>query len=147
MSRERHEPYPHKTTDRDQFDRALEEARARGADDALLFTAGGHVAEAAIWAVFWWEGDRVCAPPLALGVLPSVARARVEELMGAIHERRVGLDEIRGTPLFAGNAVRGLVEVTRSTETSARHTPRLPIWQGASGLDPCPPRRDNFAGS
>jgi branched-subunit amino acid aminotransferase/4-amino-4-deoxychorismate lyase len=110
---ERHQPYPHKTTDRQQFDRAMEEARARGADDALLLTAGGHVAETAIWAVFWWEGDRVCAPPLSLGVLPSVARARVEELTGGIHERRVGLDEIRGTPLFVGNAVRGLIEVAR----------------------------------
>jgi branched-subunit amino acid aminotransferase/4-amino-4-deoxychorismate lyase len=91
----------------------MEEARARGADDAVLLTAGGHVAEAAIWAVFWWEGDRVCAPTLSLGVLPSVARARVEELTGGIYERRVGLDEIRGTPLFVGNAVRGLIEVAR----------------------------------
>jgi branched-subunit amino acid aminotransferase/4-amino-4-deoxychorismate lyase len=113
VARERHQPYPHKTTDRDQFDRALEEARARGADDALLLTAGGYVAEAAIWAVFWWESERVCAPPVALGVLPSVARARVDELTGGILERRVGLDEIRATPLFVGNAVRGLVEVTR----------------------------------
>jgi branched-subunit amino acid aminotransferase/4-amino-4-deoxychorismate lyase len=113
VSRERHEPYPHKTTDRDQFDRAWEEARARGADDALLLTTGGFVAEAAIWAVFWWDGDRVCAPPLALGVLPSVARARVDELTGGIRERRVGLDEIRGRSLFVGNAVRGLVEVAR----------------------------------
>lgn len=112
VSGERHRPYPHKTTDRDQFDRALEEARGRGADDALLLTVGGYVAEAAIWALFWWEGDRVCAPPLGLGVLPSVARARVAELTGGIDERRVQLDDIRELPMFAGNAVRGLVPVS-----------------------------------
>ena len=111
VAREHHQPYPHKTTDRGQFERALEEARARGAADALLLTTGGYVAEAAIWAVFWWESDRVCAPPLSLGVLPSVARARLDELTGGLQEQRIGLDSIRRGPLFVGNAVRGVVEV------------------------------------
>jgi branched-subunit amino acid aminotransferase/4-amino-4-deoxychorismate lyase len=106
-----HRPYPHKTTDRAQFDRALDEARSRDADDALLLTAGGFVAEAAIWAVFWWDAGRVCAPSLALGILPSVARARVEEFAGGIEERRVRPEELGGVPLFVGNAVRGLVPV------------------------------------
>ena len=44
LATEIHPPYPHKTTDRDQFDRALKEARAAGADDAVMLTAGGHVA-------------------------------------------------------------------------------------------------------
>jgi branched-subunit amino acid aminotransferase/4-amino-4-deoxychorismate lyase len=79
-----HRPYPHKTTERGQFERALREARAAGADDALLLTEGGHVAECAIWGIFWWEGGRLCAPSLDLGVLPGVARARLEELTGGI---------------------------------------------------------------
>lgn len=119
LSPEPHRPYPHKTTDRGQFDRALDDARARGADDAVLLTVGGYVAEAAVWALFWWEGDRICAPPLALGVLPSVARARVDEITlgvdeitGGIEARRARWEEIRGSSLFAGNAVRGLVRVT-----------------------------------
>lgn len=112
VAREQHRPYPHKTTDRGQFDRAAQEARQAGADDALLLSVGGWVAEASIWALFWWDGDRVCAPPLALGVLPSVARARVAEVAGGIHERRVGLEEIRDSALFVGNAVRGLAPVS-----------------------------------
>lgn len=106
-----HRPYPHKTTERTQFDRALEEAKAAGADDAVLLTGSGHVAECAIWGIFWWEGDRLCAPPLSLEILPSVARARLEELSGAITERRVGPDEIGGRSLFVANAVRGVVPV------------------------------------
>jgi branched-subunit amino acid aminotransferase/4-amino-4-deoxychorismate lyase len=111
-SRVTHEPYPHKTTDREQFERALEQARSQGADDGLMLSEHGWVAEAAIWSIFWWEGDRVCAPPLALGVLPGVARARVEELAGGILERRVRPEQLAGSGLFLGNAVRGLVPVT-----------------------------------
>src|SRR3982751_5764552 len=36
ISRIAHHPYPHKTTDRAQFDRALDKARGAEADDALL---------------------------------------------------------------------------------------------------------------
>ena len=106
-----HRPYPHKTTERAQFDRALEEAKAAGADDAVLLTEGGHVAECAIWGIFWWDGDRLCAPPLRLGVLPGVARARLEELTGRIDERRVTPEGLEGSGLFVANAARGVVPV------------------------------------
>ncbi len=106
-----HRPYSHKTTDREQFDRALEEAKAAGADDAGLLTEGGHVAECAIWGVFWWEADRLCAPALELGVLPGVARARLAELAGEISERRATPAEIEGRSLFVANSVRGVVPV------------------------------------
>ncbi|MGH7581229.1 MAG: aminotransferase class IV, partial [Gemmatimonadales bacterium] len=104
-----HRPYPHKTTERAQFDRALEEARAAGADDAVLLTEGGYVAECAIWGIFWWDGARLCAPPLELGVLPGVARARLAELAGGISERRATPVQIEGRSLFVANSVRGVV--------------------------------------
>ncbi len=124
----RHEGYPHKTTERGQFDRALADARGRGADDGILLTPGGFVAEAAIWTLFWWDGDRVCAPPLALRILPSVARARVEELAGDIEARRIGPAELAGMPLFVGNAVRGLVPV------AALDGVPVPEWPGLERL-------------
>jgi branched-subunit amino acid aminotransferase/4-amino-4-deoxychorismate lyase len=108
-----HRPYPHKTTEREQFDRALEEARSAGADDAVLLSRGGHVAECAIWGLFWWEGDQLCAPPLDLGILPGVARARLSELTGGLTERRVKPEEIAGRSLLVANAVRGVVPVAR----------------------------------
>ena len=107
-----HRPYPHKTTDRGQFDRALEEATAAGADDAVLLTEGGHVAECAVFGLFWWEGDRLCTPPLALGILPGVGRARIEELAGRIDERRVTPEALGGLSLFVANAARGVVPVS-----------------------------------
>ena len=48
VSRVAHHPYPYKTTERAQFDRALDGARAAGTDDALLLTPVGIVAETAI---------------------------------------------------------------------------------------------------
>ena len=112
ISRIAHHPYPHKTTDRAQFDRALDKARGAEADDALLLTPGGYLAETAIWSVFWWEGGKLCAPALELGILPGVGRARIAELAGEIEERRATWSEVRGFPLFLANAVRGVAKVS-----------------------------------
>lgn len=106
-----HPGYPHKTTDRAAFARAMEEARSAGGDDALLLTRRGEVAEATIWCLFWWEGDRLVAPALDLGILAGVSRLRIEELQGPVVERRVPVAALAGCPLFLSNAVRGIVAV------------------------------------
>jgi len=106
-----HEPYPHKTTDRAAFDRALEEARTAGADDALMATSDGSLAEAAIWGVYWWEGGTLAAPAESLGILPSVARRRIVEIAGPIAERRAPPEALRTGSPFVANAVRGVVAV------------------------------------
>jgi branched-subunit amino acid aminotransferase/4-amino-4-deoxychorismate lyase len=111
VSRVAHHSYPYKTTDRAQFERALDTARGAEADDALLLTPGGFVAETAIYSVFWWENGKLCAPALDLGILPGVGRARVIELAGQVEERHSAWNEIRGFPLFLVNSVRGMVKV------------------------------------
>lgn len=123
LATETHLPYPHKTTDRDQFDRALKEARAAGVDDAVMPTAGGYVAECAVWGLFWWEEGRLCAPALELGVLPGVARARLEELTGGLVGRRVRLEHLVGRSLFVANAARGVVPVARLEGRSVPQDP------------------------
>jgi branched-subunit amino acid aminotransferase/4-amino-4-deoxychorismate lyase len=107
-----HRPYPHKVVDREQFDRALAEARAAGADDGVMLTPGRQVTETAIWGIFWWEDGVLCAPALELGVLPGVARARLAELVGEVAERRPVIEELQGRSLFVANSVRGVVPVT-----------------------------------
>ncbi len=111
VSAEPFAPYPFKVTERGQFDRALVAAAAAEADDAVLLTGDGLVAEAARWGLYWWDAGRLCAPPLALGVLRSVARTRIGELAGPIHEREARPANLAGLPLFAANAARGIVEV------------------------------------
>jgi len=105
-----HSPYPHKATARDAFEAAQAEAQAAGADDALLLTGRGLVAEGTVWSVFWWEADRLATPSLALGVLPGIARARIMESTPTIEcERRPA--DIAGQSLFAANAVRGIIPI------------------------------------
>lgn len=105
-----HIPYPHKATARAAFETAQAEAQAAGADDALLLTSSGLVAEGAVWSMFWWEADRLATPSLRLGVLPGIARARIMALVPTI-EREQRPDELVGRGVFAANAVRGIIPI------------------------------------
>ena len=108
---EPHQPYPHKTTERDCFTDAGQEADVAEADDALLLTPEGWVAEGTAWTVFWWEGDTLRTPALDLGILPGVGRARVLELVKRAEQGRYGKQAVARRSLFLTNAVRGIVPI------------------------------------
>ena len=112
ISRVAHHAYPYKTTERAQFDRALDRARGAEADDALLLTPGGFVAETAICSVLWWEAGRLCGPAFDLGVLPGVGRARVTELVGLVEERHSTWKDIQEQSPFLVNSGRGVVKIS-----------------------------------
>lgn len=107
-----HQPYPHKTVERAMFDQALAEAQEAGADEPLLLSDGGFVAETARFAIIWEDDERrIGGPPLALGILPSVGRARVAELCGGITEMALDRASLDGRPVALVNAVRGVVPI------------------------------------
>ena len=108
---EPHQPYPHKTTERDCFADAGREAEVAEADDALLLTHEGWVAEGTVWTVFWWGRDGLRTPALDLGILPGIARARVLELVKRVEQGRYPEQALRGKSLFLTNAVRGIVPI------------------------------------
>ena len=114
ISAETHMPYPYKTTDRRRVGKAFAAARRTGADDAVLLTASGYVAEGTAWSVFWWgdggNGDGLCTPAENLGILKGIGRARIMELatVREVHARKAAL---KGRSLFLVNAVRGVVEI------------------------------------
>lgn len=64
------------------------EAEEAGADEAILLTTDGWVAEGTICNVFWRRGDTWYTPALDLGVLPGVTRGIVLEI-AAREETRV----------------------------------------------------------
>src|SRR6266404_9162628 len=78
---EPNQPYPHKTTERDCFTDAGQDADVAEADDALLLTPEGWVAEGTAWTVFWWEDDTLRTPALDLGILPGVERRRAQRVV------------------------------------------------------------------
>ena len=108
---EPHQPYPHKTTERDCFTDAGQEADVAEADDALLVTPEGWIAEGTVWTVFWWEGDTLRTPALDLGILPGVGRARVLEVVKRAEQGRYRKPALAGKSLFLTNAVRGIVAI------------------------------------
>jgi len=133
----RHEPYPHKTTDRGVFDRARSRVVPFRADEALLFAQGGVLAEGCVTSVFFWLGEVLCTPALDVGILPGIGRARVIELARGrkieVREGHFTRPEIEGLPVFLANAVRGVMETAvhgdwRSTPDDRTRTLAAGFW-------------------
>ncbi len=124
-----HGGYRVKTTDRIVFDRARAEARDAGADEGLLLTTEGFVAEGTLFAVGWFDGDVLCAPSLDLGILPSIGRNRVLEVakkMGyQIHEGFFKRSELDARPVFATTSTRGVVEISVLDGNTVPGDPRV----------------------
>ena len=130
VASEVHQPYPYKTTRREQFDRALANARRIGTSDAVLVTADGFVAEGTAWNLFWWENGSLCTPAADLGILPGLGRKRVME-MTDVKEERVPVAALAGRSLFIANAVRGIVEISVFDGASVPHDTRTAEFASA----------------
>ncbi|HEX5221632.1 MAG TPA: aminodeoxychorismate lyase [Verrucomicrobiae bacterium] len=94
---------------------ARAEAEAAGADEALLLNTDGFVVEGASSNLFWVEGDTICTPPLASGILAGVTRAVIvelcQQLILPVAEREItaeGLREVSG--IFVTLSSLGVVE-------------------------------------
>ena len=97
---------------------ALAEARAAGADDALLLDTAGHVAEGSASNVFAYVHDTLVTPPLSCGVLPGITREAVLELAAALGvataERALAPGELAAAgEMFLTSSLRELAPVDR----------------------------------
>lgn len=100
---------------------ALAQARAAGADDALLLDTAGHLSEATASNLVLVTGATLRTPPLSCGVLPGITRAAILELASAI-----GLDAREAVLLphdlaaadeaFLTNSVRELSPIARADD-------------------------------
>jgi branched-chain amino acid aminotransferase/4-amino-4-deoxychorismate lyase len=91
---------------------ARAEARAAGADEALMLNTAGEVACAAAANVFWLRHEEVFTPSLDCGVLDGVMRRQV---IAACHALGVPVQEVyanpgrvAGTPMFITNSLIGV---------------------------------------
>ena len=107
----------HKTTSRLAWDLAREEARAAGADEALLVSPDGELLEGAASNLFLVRsGGDVFTPPLSADVLPGVTRAVVIGLCDSlgifVHEAPVPLEMLRwASEVFLTNSVQEVLPV------------------------------------
>ena len=105
----------HKTTHRAHLDRIWQAAVAAGAFDALLYNQSGYLLEGARSSVFLQIDGAWRTPPLALDILPGIARARLlaePALIGATHitESRLSRGDVaRATRICLANSLRGIL--------------------------------------
>lgn len=92
------------------------EAKASGADEALLLNTNGEVAEAAGANLFWVYREKICTVPTGRGVLPGITRAVVLEICQNLNLptnkrviKRAALHECDA--LFLTQSVLGIVAV------------------------------------
>lgn len=95
---------------------AVEEARRRGADDAVFLGLGGIVLEGPTTNVWWRRGSTLFTPALDLGILAGVTRAVLLEAAPALGyqvvEGAFALDELLGAEeAFTSSSVREIMPV------------------------------------
>ncbi len=102
----------HKTSNRGLYNRAFQEARARGDYEVLFANADGHLTEGAIHNVVLRFGDGFVTPPLEDGVLPGIGREVFLEEHPETRVESVGLDALlEADEVFLVSSVRGVVPV------------------------------------
>jgi para-aminobenzoate synthetase/4-amino-4-deoxychorismate lyase len=97
----------HKTTRRGVYDAALAEARAAGADEAILLNEHGRVADGSFTSLFVLKEGVLLTPPPSEGALDGI----LKKVLGRpVPERPLTLDDLKNAEtLYAGNSVRGLL--------------------------------------
>jgi 4-amino-4-deoxychorismate lyase len=92
---------------------AIDEARRRGADDAVFVSPDEIVLEGPTTNVWWRRGDMLCTPSLELGILAGVTRAVLLELAELqVVEGAFALAELAAADeAFTSSSVREVVPV------------------------------------
>jgi para-aminobenzoate synthetase/4-amino-4-deoxychorismate lyase len=99
----------HKTTSREEYDRAWREAESLGAFDMLFFNERGELTEGGRSNVFVRLDGRWSTPPLDAGLLPGVMRGVLIEELDAEERTLTREDLNRAETLMICNALRGAV--------------------------------------
>jgi 4-amino-4-deoxychorismate lyase len=95
---------------------AVDEAKARGADDAVFLGSGSVVLEGPTTNLWWRRGRTLFTPTLELGILAGVTRAALLELAPArgyeVREGAFGLGELAAAEeAFTSSSVREVMAV------------------------------------
>jgi len=100
----------HKTTARAVYDRALQEARSAGADEAVLLNAQGYVADGSFMTIFVLRSGVLRTPAPHDGALPGILkRVLLEQAAPPVIEQSLTERDLRDAEmLLVGNSVRGL---------------------------------------
>jgi para-aminobenzoate synthetase/4-amino-4-deoxychorismate lyase len=102
----------HKTTHRQLYAEAFQEAARAGFDDVLFFNQRGELTEGAISNVFVEKDSLLLTPPVECGLLAGVYRRHLLQTRTDVEERILFEDDLRrADAIYLANAVRGLRRV------------------------------------
>jgi branched-chain amino acid aminotransferase len=95
---------------------AVREAKARGAEEALLLNHEGHIAEGASTNVFLVDDGGLRTPPLSAGILGGITREIVLELASSVgvtvREENLTMDDLLGADeAFLSSTTREILPV------------------------------------
>ena len=115
--------------------RVRDEARSRGADEAVVLSGDGHVVDGAWSSIVWWRGDALCLPSDDLPRLPGVTvrtLATLAAVMGVdvLHEH-ARPDELSGFEVWTTSALHGIRIATGWVDgpSPAEQPGRLALWR------------------
>jgi 4-amino-4-deoxychorismate lyase len=113
---------------------AEDEARRRGADEALFVDGEGVVLEGTVTNVWWRVGDTLYTPSLDLGILAGVTRATLMELAPAsgyrVEEGTYPLERLLAAEeAFTSSSVRELMPLTEIDGSLLERGPAVDILQ------------------
>jgi branched-subunit amino acid aminotransferase/4-amino-4-deoxychorismate lyase len=100
------------------YRQAWRDARSRGADDALLLTINGNMAETSIANLFWKTGNRIFTPSEECDILPGVMRNVVIDLISdqfglEVKEGRFSPDSLKNAEVaWTTNSVQEIREIS-----------------------------------
>ncbi|MEE8409491.1 MAG: aminotransferase class IV [Myxococcota bacterium] len=97
---------------------AAGEARAHGADEAIMLDHRGRIAEGSSANVFALIDWTWCTPPVDVGILPGITRRTILELCRregiAVDERVLWPDDLRAAQeMFVSSSVREMIPIVR----------------------------------
>ena len=124
-----------KGPDLEAMTRLRTDAQKRGADEAVLLSPEGFVAEGSTTCLVWWRGDALCVPSTEIERIDSVTVKSLLALATAL-----GVDvlyesltphELDGHEVWALNALHGIRIVTEWIDgpATAEEPGRLELWR------------------
>ena len=125
------DPYiRHKTTRREIYDAAFNEAAALGLDETLFLNRHGQVAEASRNNLFAEIDGRLVTPSLSCGLLPGILRRSLLETGEAIEGELVLADLKSSRVLYLGNSLHGLRQMILTSlpiDTQQQNAPAVQL--------------------
>jgi para-aminobenzoate synthetase/4-amino-4-deoxychorismate lyase len=101
----------HKSSNRDLYDQAFEQALEAGCLDYIFCNEQGHLTEGAISNIFLLLDGEFVTPPVTDGLLAGVLRDEILDSGLPVREASLTVQDLKHGQLFIGNALRGLRRV------------------------------------